>query len=221
MVVRASWPADPDVRNEADRMKYLMSQQPLDGDRTPDSLADGPAFEELVGMDPVGRPGHSDRWLGLAIAVATAVIGFGFAGRSSISPAGDAVLAAASSAPSSTALVVVTSPAPDRTNPAHESVSVVGLSLDDVHLTIGRQTGRTVELMIDGSAPSTAPISIQVRTRSGRALASVVIVTAVDDERPASDGGQRVGLGTFHERIAIPGPIPADGWEIAISAAKR
>ena len=208
-------------------MKYLMSQQPLDGDPTPDPLADGPAFEELVGTDPVRRSGHPDRWLGLAIAVATAVIGFGFAGRSSISQAED-VVSGESSSPSSTAVAAASGPARDRLesaldrpDPVRGSVSVVDRSLDDVHLTIGQQAGRTVDLVVDGSAPSTVPVSIEVWTRAGRVLASVVTSTTVDDERPASDGRQRVGLGTFHQRIAVPGPIPAGGWEIAISAAEH
>ena len=73
-------------------------------------------------------------------------------------------------------------------------------------------------ISIDGTAPSTVDeVSVAVRTRSGRLLASSVGVVAVDDERPASSSLRRRELGTFHIAIELQGPAPAKGWQVDVS----
>ena len=71
---------------------------------------------------------------------------------------------------------------------------------------------------VDGYAPATiGTLTIEIRTRSGRLLGSADAPNAVDDERPGSDGGMRLELGSFHQQIVMPGPIPTSGWQVEIT----
>ena len=80
------------------------------------------------------------------------------------------------------------------------------------------RSGGAVDLVVDGYAPSAIDaLTIDVRTRSDHLLARAVVQNAVGDERPGSDGGRRLGLGTFHRRIVVAGPIPAGGWLVEIA----
>ncbi len=82
------------------------------------------------------------------------------------------------------------------------------------------RSGGDVGLVVDGDAPSTVDlVTIDIRTRSGRLLASAVAPNGTDDERPASDGGRRRELGRFEQLIVVPGPIPTGGWQVEITWA--
>jgi hypothetical protein len=75
-----------------------------------------------------------------------------------------------------------------------------------------------LEISVDGHAPSTfSVVLIEIRSASGRHLASVEVPVTTDDERPGSDGKARVGVGSFHQRIAVPGPVPTDGRQVEVT----
>lgn len=209
-------------------MKYLMSLETRDGHGATDAETDSainadlaidatPSIEELVGAEAVQPTGHPDRWLGLAIALATAVIGFGFMGRTP----GPLPLCAPTvgSALEPSPRVV---PAPQSPGP-----SLVGMGADgtqsfargvDLAYVATEQPGGVVEILVDGHAPSTYyVVLIEIRTAAGRHLASAVVPVTTDDERPGSHGKARVGVGSFHQRIVVPGPVPNDGRQVEVT----
>ena len=83
---------------------------------------------------------------------------------------------------------------------------------------VTEESGGAVELVVEGYARSTIEaVTIDVRARSGRLLGSAVAPNEVDDERPGSGGGRRLGLGSFRARIVVPGPIQTGGWQVDIA----
>jgi hypothetical protein len=208
-------------------MKYLMSldmragQDAIDPEPAraiqPDPrMEPTPTMEELGGADPVRATSHADRWLGLAIAVGTAVICFGFTGRT----CGPLPINAAA----------IESPASEPSPNLVHATAAPGLALDSTELhgnqtlangvvltyIASRQTDGGLALSIDGHASSTHALRIEVQTPSGRRLASMEVPITADDERPGSGGRGRVGAGSFHQQIVVPGPIPPAGSQVAI-----
>jgi hypothetical protein len=193
-------------------MKYLLSQEPLD--------EPGSTLEELTRTDLVRATGYTDRWLGLAIALITAVICFGFIGRTWGPARAAAAPPPASTLPSTSSSVLpdlpIASPKVGATAPPGPSFAGPALSIRR-WVTTAEPEG-LVAMTIDGDAPSSLDaVLITVRARSGRLIASAVVPLAVDDERPARNGGARTGSGSLHKRIVVAGPIPADGWQLEIS----
>jgi hypothetical protein len=192
-------------------MKYLVSPGPLD--------EPGSTLEELTRTDLVRATGDTDRWLGLAIALITAVICFGFIGRTwgpaltaAAAPPASAVPSTSSSVPSD---LPAASPRVRATAPADPSV---GPALSIRRWVATAEPEGLVALTIDGDAPSSLDaVLITVRAHSGRLIASAVVPLAVDDERPGPNGGTRTGTGSLHRRIVVAGPIPAAGWLLEIS----
>jgi hypothetical protein len=191
-------------------MKYLVSPGRSDDP--------GSALEELTRTDLVRATGYTDRWLGLAIALITAVICFGFIGRTW----GPALIAAA--APPASAVPSTSSVPPDlpAASPKVGATASPGPSVGPA-LNIRRSVATAepeglVALTIDGDAPSSLDaVLITVRAHSGRLIASAFVPLAVDDERPGPNGATRTGSGSLHGRIVVAGPIPAAGWQLEIS----
>jgi hypothetical protein len=190
-------------------MKYLLSQEVVD---EPSST-----IEELTRTDLVPASGYTDRWLGLAIALITAVMCFGFIGRT-WGPAPTASAPTALSA--STEPLAASSPRltiPVATSPA--STFVVLSPAASIWRSVATEaSGGKVALTVDGVAPSSiGQVAVSVRMQTGRFLARAHAPVAVDDERPGSNGGARTGTGSFHVRIVVAGPIPRGGWQLEVS----
>jgi hypothetical protein len=82
----------------------------------------------------------------------------------------------------------------------------------------GAKAGTGSVLVVDGSARSSITIvSVVVRTRHGRVVARGTASNGREDYRPGSVGGALIGRGSFHATIAVPGPVPADGWLVEVS----
>ena len=195
-------------------MKYLLTQ-----DIAEESSS---KIVELIRTDLAPATGYSDRWLGLAIALITAVICFGFIGHTlaaapvSSATTEPAVTTAPTAASASEPASAPPSPSPSlRHDAPAASPRVAAFSLHGLATTESRST---VALTVDGDAPSTLdPVTISVRTSSGRLLASVVAALAIDDERPGSSGGPRTGRGSLLRRVVVEGPIPPEGWQLEIT----
>jgi hypothetical protein len=212
-------------------MKYLMSLATQGGHAVVDSdmddanhadaaIASPPGIEELVGAESVGSTGHPDRWLGLAIALATAVIGFGFMGGTlgPLPPCPATVGSASEPSPRVAASLQSRGPSTARTGAAATETLARGVDLS--YIATERPAG-VLEISVDGHAPSTFNVVlIEIRTASGRHLASAHVPVKPDDERPGSDGKARVGVGSFHQRIVVPGPVPTDGRQVEVTVGE-
>ena len=197
-------------------MKYLLTQD-IDDEASS-------TIVELGRTDLAPATGYTDRWLGFAIALVTAIICFGFVGHT-LAPTAVLVSAAptaptAPGAPATTTSASASGPAsvpsPSRRHDAPAaSPRVAAFTL--LGIATAESEGM-VALTVDADAPSTVnPVTISVRTPSGRVLASAVAALAVDDERPGSSGGARTGRGTLHRRVVVAGPIPPEGWLVEIT----
>jgi hypothetical protein len=201
-------------------------------------LAEPTVFVEEYATDGLVRAsGRSDLWLGLAI-VLIALVGLGVAGHITGPPDGDATpvgIVAPPSPSAGSALtrpgIVVPSATPATSSPAREelaSVLEVSSATADASTAIRLQraqaserTSGDVTLVIDGHAPSdTASVTIDVRSVAGQLLASAQIPT-VGDERPGENGEPRIGLRTLVWRLVVPGPSPAEGWQVEVTWRDR
>jgi hypothetical protein len=197
-------------------MKYLVSQDAVDPDIATEPVA---TIEELTGTDLVRATGYTDRWLGLAIAVVTAVTCFGFIGNAlePIRAGSDLpVSSSAASVPSSVAATAQPAAYPVQTSIMLNTAGGMSFS---VRRPVAIEAPRgDIVLTVDGDAPSSLnTVAIAVRARSGRVLASSVASVAMGDERPGSRGAARTGSGTLCARIVVAGPIPSAGWLVEIS----
>jgi hypothetical protein len=192
-------------------------------------------IEEFARVDLVPHPGRTDRWLGLAITLGIAVIGFGFAGRIWTPPPAGAA-SVESSTPPSIGQVAAPIPAPvvalpvlnsaEKKPSGGEVASVLEVSSTTVagstSVSLRRSassglSGADTRLLVDGYAPTNVEaVTIEIRTPSGSLLASAV-VPSVGDERAGSDGRPRVGIGSLRWQLVVPGPIPPDGWQVEIT----
>jgi hypothetical protein len=187
-------------------MKYLLTQD----------IAEEPSSQivELIRTDLAPTTGYTDRWLGLAIALVTAVICFGFIGHS-LAPAPVSSATTAPTAVSASEPASVPTSRPLRHDAPAASPRLASFTL--LGLATAESEGM-VAMTVDGDAPSTLdPVTISVRTPSGRLLASAVAVLALDDERPGSSGGARTGRSSLHRRVVVEGPIPPEGWQLEIT----
>lgn len=203
-------------------MKYLMSQDPVDRQGPPDAIGyhstDPATIEELTGADPDWTTGRTYRWLGLGVALVTAIVGFGFVGRSGGPPqAGGASAEASMPPPTREPAPIWSAPSPAVTPLGGAAPRIDGpVQLTVVVTSIPVSDG--VELVIDGTAPSTVDaVTINIRSPAGKLIASAIAQVAVEDERPGSNGGRRAGVGTFHHRIDVPEHIPTSDWRVEIS----
>jgi hypothetical protein len=212
-------------------VKYLMSLQTRDGygayDSETDSAIDAdaaidptPSIEELVGAESVRSTGHIDRWLGLAIALATAVIGFGFVGGTLGPLPPCAATIGSTSEPSPRAVAAPRSPGPPLATVGAAATETFARGVDLAYVAT-ELPGGALEISVDGHAPSTfSVVLIEIRSASGRPLESAEVPVTTDDERPGSDGRARVGVGSFHQRIVVPGPVPTDGRQVEVTVRK-
>jgi hypothetical protein len=181
------------------------------------AIASPPRIEELVGAESVRSTGHPDRWLGLAIALATAVIGFGFMGGTPGPLPPCAATVGSGSEPSPRVVASPRSRGPSIAGTGAAATETLALGVDLAYIAT-EQPGGVLEISVDGHAPSTYyVVLIEIRTASGRHLASAEVPVTTDDERPGSDGKARVGVGSFHQLIVVPGPVPTDGRQVEVT----
>lgn len=178
-------------------------------DSWPESMAGDPApvVEELTTspVRSVGRP--IDRRVGLIIGLIAAVLSFGFMThdeRPGTRHGGDDDVALVSAS---------TSADPSATIEADEPAALVGGSYVPAPAT-ALAISMVVDddgaswLTVDGSdIGSRVVLEIAARTETGEVVAHGSVAIVADDERPASDGGERVGVGSVHARIALPEDI--------------
>lgn len=195
-------------------MKYLLTQ---DTAEEPSSR-----IVELIRTDLAPTTSYTDRWLGLAIALVTAVICFGFIGHT-LAPAPASSGTTARTAPTApteaSASASEPASAPSSRALRHDAPAASPRVAAFAFLGLATaQSEGTVALTVDGDAPSAVdPVTISVRTSSGRLLASTVATLAIDDERPGSSGGARTGRGSLHRRVVVEGSIPPEGWQLEIT----
>ena len=174
------------------------------------STGQGSSIEDLPGAVSLAAPRHSDRWLGITIAICAAVVCFGFASHAA---------APAPVASPTTVLVppsLPSSPAPAEATPP-PAPTLSGSMVDrpagaaeegtppvwDAQVVTDRAGRRT--LVVGGSSPTTIhSLAIRVLTPGGRLVASYVDPVVVEDERPATNGQPRTGLASFEWMIALP-----------------
>lgn len=194
-----------------------MRSQPVDPQRRvleasrPSDVSE-PSIIELPGSGPLRREGGTDRWLGAVIALCSAVVCLGFLGHAATaSPPPVTPIHSPTAQPTGRA-ATETSPPPTTT--AILTSSVTGVDAEDLlgalspvsiwHVEPIATGSGPVVFTVDGYAPSTIDsVSVAIQTRSGSLLRSLVAPLAVDEERSGSDGGRRLGLGTFHLRIVL------------------
>lgn len=178
-------------------------------DSRPESIAGDPApvVEELTRLPvrSVGRP--IDRRVGLVIGLIAAVVGFGFMTHderpgSRPGVGDDLALVSASVSADPTATIEADEPAAlvgGSYVPGPATALAISVVVDDDGASW---------LTVDGSdIGSRVVLEIAARTATGEVVAHESVAVVADDERPASDGGQRVGVGSVHARIALPGDI--------------
>lgn len=187
-------------------------------DDWPERIAGDPALvvEELTTtpVRSVGRP--IDRRVGLIIGLIAAVLGFGFMTH-------DERLATWHGGDDHGALVPAsTSADPNATIEADEPAALVGGSYVPAPAT-ALAIGVVVDddgaswLTVDGSdIGSQVVLEIAARTATGDLVAQGSVAVVVDDERPASDGGERVGVGSAHARIALSGDISPTALAVTV-----
>jgi hypothetical protein len=177
------------------------------GDAWSPVLSDDPSpvIEEL-GTTPVGSVGRPvDRRLGLVVGLIAAIVGFGFMVRDvhvATPRAGDDDRASvrATSSPAVAPTDAQSTPTmllPGSGTPAFGTTISIG--------TVADAAGASW-LVVDAPAISTIGVlDIGARTASGVLVACGSAAATGTDERPASDGGPRVGVGSVHARILIAG----------------
>jgi hypothetical protein len=187
-------------------------------DSWPERIAGDPApvVEELtrVSVRSVGRP--IDRRVGLVIGLIAAVLGFGFMNhdeRPGTRHGGDddVALVSASTAADPTAAIEADEPAAlvdGSYVPAPATALAISVVVDDEGASW---------LTVDGSdIGARVVLEIAARTATGEVVADGSVAVVADDERPASDGGQRVSGGSVHARIALPGDISPKAFGVTV-----
>jgi hypothetical protein len=176
-------------------------------------------IEELSDVRPTVVTRRPDRWLGLLVAAGVAVVSFGFVGQAwePVAPhSGSSVVGV-----ESTSL-----PQEPPGRPPLDGDSVPGGSargpIANGDLTEGvpvaSWSADPTSIVVTGSAPATIDVvTIEVRTHTGRLLASAVVPIAPDDERPGSNCPHRLGLGRFQWRVAVPGPARRGGLRLDVT----
>lgn len=160
-----------------------------------------PVIEEL-GATPVGSVGPKvDRRLGLVVGLIAAVVGFGFMTRNGHEPSArnGEDIASVRAAPSA-------EPAThDATHAPALSVARSGVPTGTtIAIGVSEAAGGLSWLTVDGSGMSSgAVLDVAARTPSGDLVACGSASAASDDERPASDGGERVGVESVRARIPL------------------
>ncbi len=168
------------------------------------------SIEELPSAAPIASPRHSDRWLGVTIAICSAVVCFGFVSHAAAplpAPASGSAVATpalpsssvpAEPQPSSTP--TLSGPTVDRSAGANEEDTPPAWHA----LVVADGRGR-IALLVDGAAPTAIhSLVIRILTRTGHLVATYLAPVVMADERPGSNGQARTELGSFERLIALP-----------------
>ncbi len=168
------------------------------------------SIEELPSAARLASSRHSDRWLGITIAICSAVVCLGFVSHAAAPvpvPASGSAFATPAMPSSSAPAEPTPSPTPTLSGPrVDRSAGTDGEGTPPVwQARVVADDQARKALLVDGDSPTAIrSLVIRLLTPAGHLVATYLAPVVMEDERPGSDGEARTQLGSFQRLIALP-----------------